>query len=462
MRLTSSIVRHCWLLGMCLAAFVFMEWVAITQFLSGHWYLADVGEINTILRNTLRGRLMYSPNMEGSNFGYHFSPALLLFSPLTLLSRYPIPLVTSYVAALALCPIPIFKIARQNGLPASIGLAAGFLFLANHFIGSIELANHYEVYYILLMLCTIALSAEGGVRFWVCAVAALGIKEDAAVWMFAYAVFMALDTREPEMRKRALKLAVVSVGFLLVAGATIWAVGSHQAGNATFFAQRLAGFGVSVDGGTTLLLLFASAGLLSLAGGRAALLVLVPAPMLLGGYEFTRNLLYYYSYPFMPFLIFSAIRGLANIRRRVLARGYDEKKFARNAVAFCLIVGAVQLPLPTRTDFYTRFPFEVKDRDYFRLSIAREKIPPDSPVAIQFGLWGVTPMRAGALRLSKQNIASDAYVFIDSFSPYGMDESDYVDIVTTLAKETHKGERDMIFGQYEFFIFSPLKKEGTK
>ncbi|MBA2670825.1 MAG: DUF2079 domain-containing protein [Gemmatimonadetes bacterium] len=103
--------------------------MAITRFLSARWYLSDVGNIHYALVNTLHGAFMYSPVHEANHFGYHFTPFLLPIAPLTLLSDYPVPLVTSYTLALALCPLALFRIARNVGLPGWLPAAVGVLFL---------------------------------------------------------------------------------------------------------------------------------------------------------------------------------------------------------------------------------------------------------------------------------------------------------------------------------------------
>src|SRR5688572_17761729 len=83
-------------LSICIAAFAWMEWAALRSQMLGRWYLADVGSLHYCLVNTLHGRFMWSPMVEANHFGYHFTPLLLLMSPVTWFSAYPVPLVSLY------------------------------------------------------------------------------------------------------------------------------------------------------------------------------------------------------------------------------------------------------------------------------------------------------------------------------------------------------------------------------
>ena len=245
---------------LCLAAFVWMEWIAVTAWLSGHWYLADVGYVNSALLSTMSGRFMYIPQVQGSAFGYHFWPTLALLSPVTWFSSYPLPLVTCYALAIALWPLPIYALARQAGLHGMVAAALGFLFLANHFTASIQLAWHYEVILVLLVLCTMAAMRRGGYAFWICAFAALGTKEDAAVWLGVYAAYTWFFSENQILKRRAIQLGILCIVYFLVAVAVILATATGQKNNASVFLERLGTFGVSREGAMSLLAIIASAG----------------------------------------------------------------------------------------------------------------------------------------------------------------------------------------------------------
>lgn len=441
---------------LCLLAFCYMEWVALTQWMSGHWYLADVGNIHYCLANTLRGRFMWSPLMEGNHFAWHFTPLLLALSPVSLLSTYPVPLVTLYMAALAVCPIPIVMIYRRacdpGECPACIGLALGFLFLANHFVASLELANHFEVFFLLFFLCTMA--AEGSPRaFGVFALLTLAVKEDAAVWLIPYLAWSALGGPRGE-RRRQFGAMAFCVMYLAVAAVVTWAVGRSQVGNISDYASRAREIRPGVDSLLTLAGLYASFALLPLLGGRAALLPLVPAPMLLVGFPFVRHLAYYYSYPFLPYLTLAAILGAVRLQRWLGARMAPQRAAVLVAclIAACAIA---QLPIRTRTDGYRRVPFEISSRDQYRNQVAAELLPRDASVAIQHGLWGISPTVKDARMLSRKNIDPGTYVFLDLQSPIGMDRQEYLSLTRDLLGEADRKERTLLHDNGDIYLIGP-------
>jgi uncharacterized membrane protein len=444
---------------LCAVAFFWMEWIALTQWLSGRWYLADVGNIHYCLVNTLAGRFMHSPLTGGNHFAWHFTPFLLLLAPVVGLSAYPVPLVTGYVMALSLCPLPIYYMARERGLGVAPAVACGYLFLANHFTGSLQLANHFEVWYVLFALC--ALAAFGGAArwFWSAVALALMVKEDAAVWLLALAVWMWLTMRGVAVRGRAARLAGVCVAYGVVAAAAMALAAVGQPGDIRDYAERAAGWALSREGLSALGLLVASFGLLPLAGGREALLLLAPVPVVLVGFPFMRNLLYYYSYPFLPFLALATVSGAAAAARWLERHGWPRGRTMGALAVYMGVVGTLQLALPTRTDGYRRVPFEVTSRDRYRLEVARERLPREGPAVLQFGLWGVTPTRADARPLTAEPPAPEAWVFLDLRAPHGLPRDAFIAVARRLMDDAGAGRRRLVHERSEIYVFSPVLAE---
>ena len=438
-----------------IASFGYMEFLAINNWMAGRWYLADVGSIQAALQNTLRGKFMWSPFVEANHYRYHFTPLLTALAPITLLSIYPIPLVTVYMAALALCPLPLLRIAREAGLHGALGVAMGVLFLGNHFTGSVELAYHFESIYILLMLCTIAFAANGcGWAFWLSAVGTLMVKEDASVWCGCFAVYC-MFSRDALERDRGRRLLAVAACMLAVGVGIIYFVGRGSSSNASFYVERAGHLEFSAAALWSVVLLIASAGGLPVFGGRSLVLALVPGVMLLSSYEFTRDLLYYYSYPFLPFLFFATIHGAARVSRWFSSRGRGGVYFSYGLAALLCGVGVVELFLPARTDGYVRLPVEITARDEYRLKVARDVLPPNAPTAIQFGLWGVTPKRDEAWQLTKKNITAERWVFADLKSPYGMGRDEYVGLMRDLMDEVTSGSRKLLHSREDIYVVGP-------
>lgn len=431
-----------------------MEWTAITRFLAGQWFLADVGNIHYCMWNTLHGRFMYSPLTSCSHFAYHFTPLLVVLSPISLLSSYPVPLVTCYTLGLAACVFPIHALCWQKGLRAAVSVALAFCFIANHFVGSIELAAHFEVFFILLFLCCMAARPDSW-WFWVWGALTLAVKEDAAVWLGAWCVFEWFRTRH---RSYAV-LGVTAVVYLVAAGACMVVVArvGHVAGTG-WYAQRTGGVRLGWDIGVNVAALLASFALLPLAAGRTALLLIPPAAVLFVNFDFMRQLQYYYSYPILPFLVYASVEGAS----RLVGAVPQAKRQSEIAVAAALVVaGLIQFVLPTRTDGLLRVPVRVTSRDRYRVQIARDLVPRQAPVAIQFGLWGVTPTVPGAQMLGPQPLPADMYVFLDLKAAYGMPRDEFIALVRPVFADAEEGRRRLLYRQHDIFIISPVHMQSA-
>jgi uncharacterized membrane protein len=445
---------------MCLLAFAWMEWLALNHWMAGRWYLADVGNIQFALFNTLHGRFMWSPMVETNHYAYHFTPLLTALAPITLLSVYPIPLITVYLVALSCCPLALFRITRNAGASGPVALSLGFLFLSNHFTGSVQLSYHFETLLVLFVLCIIALgNSSRPVAFWCSVTLALFVKEDAAAWCAAFAVYcLVVPSHMPGARAR--KLLVLSLVAGVVAGFVIWAVGHSGTANASFYIERAGHFGFSWSAARSFLLLIASTGGLCLLGGNSMVLALLPGILLLSSYPFTRELLYYYSYPFLPFLFLATALGAARLERQLVRKTSPVAAMAI-VCGWMILCGLIQLFLPTRVDGYIRTTVPVRARDELRLRAAREVLPADAPTAIQFGLWGLTPNRQQAWQLKAANIQPDRWIFADLKSPYGMATAEYVEIMRSVMDEVTSGSRKLLFSRDDIFVVGPRANSGV-
>lgn len=446
-----------WLLA-CIAlvvlSFGYMEWLAFNNWRAGRWYLADVGNIQYCLVNTLHGRFMWSPLVETNHYRYHFTPLLTALAPVTLLSDYPVPLVTVYMLALALCPLPLYKLARTRGLPGSVAVAIGFLFLANHFVGSVQLAYHFETLFVLGMLCVIAFSSRPGVLlFWNSAIATLLVKEDAAAWCACYGIYC-WSHKDAVLRDRGKKLFAASCAVLISALLVIAALAHGRENSAAFYLKRAGEIELSGTALSTFTMLVLSTGGVCLLGKRSMILAAVPAVMLLSSYSFTRELKYYYSYPFLPFLFLATVQGARRALEFLSSRVGLRR--AQSILGIWFVgCGCVQFFLPTRTDDYKRLPAEVTAHDELRLQVARDVLPAAAPATIQFGLWGITPKRVDAVQLSRENISPERYIFADLKSPYGVPRSDYIEMMRDVMDEVTSGQRRLLFSRDDIFIVSP-------
>lgn len=437
-------------------AFALMMWVSLTQWIAGLWFMNDVGNVYNMWYATLRGNLLWSPYTETSLLAYHFTPLLVVLSPLSLLSDYPIPLVASYVFALAACVVPIHALARRRfGLPPVLAFAAGILFLSNHFVASIHLSNHFESYFILAFLTTMALAREPHPRaFWTAAVVTLMVKEDAALWLGLWAAFEAWSTPAGPLRKRHAVLTSVCVAYALLAVGVIALFARIEGAGAQEYFGRIGDFGPSRAAAGALGALFLSFCLLPLFAGRWLALMLLPAPLMLGDFEFSRALLYYYSYPFVPAATLAMLAGMDAVTRRFDAA--HRSATARGLVAVVLLCAAVQLAVPTRTDSMRRVPFPVLADHFQRIEMLRTTPPPTEPVVVQFGLWSLLPVRDGMRNLSGKNLDHPGHVVFDTRLFFGLSGDETRGIIARLNADTASGRRTLDNPASALFVFSPM------
>jgi uncharacterized membrane protein len=446
-----------WLLAfLCLAGFSCMEYLAINQWLGGRWFLADVGNIQYCLVNTWNGKFMYSPLDEANFFAGHFSPILFLMLPLIWLSVYPIPLVTTYQLALALTPVPIYIIARQRSLAPVVAVSAGFWFLCNHFVGSLELSNHFESLYVLFALSLIAsLHAGNKHAWWVFAILALAVKEDAALWILGYACWEYIFHRSGRGKSRATWLVALCVGWAIVAVVVMVIASTGASTNASRYLTRMNGISISRENLWVFLLLIVSSAGMCLANWKAAILLLIPIPVLLGNYSFTRTLQYYYSYPFLPFLAYATLAGAASICEWGANRPNVARHVTKAVSAVLLLAGAVQLSLPTRVEGQRRFPQEILQADDLRRHVAADCLPRNAPVAVQFGMWGIIPWRPDTVWLKPGQYTGRHYLLIDQFGAHGLAKADYEQLRKDLQKDVDLNRRKVLYDAYGYVVLSP-------
>lgn len=439
-----------------LIAFGYMEWIALSQWLTGRWYLADVGNIHYCLFNTWHDGFMNSPLIGHNNhFAFHFTPFLVLLSPLVFLSVYPVPLVTTYVLALAFCVPAVYLVARHCGVRPHGAVVLAWLFLSNHFVASLELANHFEVFYVLFGILAISLRATRW--FFPLVILALSVKEDAAVWLGGWAGAEWWLAKDPRERRRYQQVVIISICYFVVAMATMLIL-QYLCGRGavTDYAGRFRGFGPGRDTFVTFGLLMASFAMLPLFAGWRMLLCLIPLPMLLASFPFMRHLLYYYSYPFLPFLIYTTSLGYRRLDT-VLRRRNPALAAVFAVIIFA--VGAVQWTLPTGTDGYRRIPFSVTSRDWYRFHLARHVLPPDAPLALQFGLWGITPHRLGTHLLAPDELKPTDWVFMDLQSPHGLKKrEDFIAVARHVLADVESGKRKALHMTDDIFIVTPVQR----
>lgn len=167
---------------------------------------------------TLKGEMMCEPfhGIWACHFVHHFTPILFLLVPLYLILAGPLFLLYLQVLAGALSAWFLYEIAKAV-LPASFprfaaaAVASTFL-LFRPFLNGVMYDFHYEMFFpILIFACFFrAVIKKNTVLFAVSFILALGIKEDMAIYLVFFGLFLAWKYKECR------RLGLISAGAALI------------------------------------------------------------------------------------------------------------------------------------------------------------------------------------------------------------------------------------------------------
>lgn len=443
---------------------LFAAWhvlIVVSQYLTNHFYTHDVGAIDYALYNTYHGRFMYHVSEHESLFAHHFAPFLLLLVPLHALVRHVllVPLFECFAVfsgawAMAWLVDGLMRGGRRiAGAGFSpLALAVGFFYVANPFVGSIVLANHQESLAVALGLWTLAAAANRRPRtFWVLLLGTLSVKEDLAIYWGLFGLYwiflgwerpdrdgvrplFGLSAKTRKLRRGGAIVALCIVWFV-VAVAVVRMTAQLWGAPASAFAHRYAWLGEVLRAAPEnpmralellwrppwrmALLLLPTVGFLPLAA-PTTLLPILPACYVMGlsATEPMSLLLYYYSYPFIPFLFlgvaFSVSKAMRGIRRIQLGR-----ILSPILTLLFLGAGAYLATVPTLTDGMFRVPLRPTGRHAWVREQLRRHVPPEASVAAQFDLLCQVPYRYHMYALSETSIEQTEYWLFDLRGNYG-------------------------------------------
>jgi len=210
----------------------------------------------------------------------------------------------------------------------------------------------------------------------------------------------------------------------------------------------------------TLGILVLSVGGLCLFSGKALFLCLIPLPILLVGFPFMRELRYYYSYPFLPFLTFAMISGCAAVTRY-----FDRKQFVwgKSVLVIWMSVFAIaQLFLPTFTDGYYRKPWTITAKDVRAKQALSAILPRDAKVAVSFGAFGLVPYRSQGMNMFEEKyITSDSWVVLWLARHCGMEQERFMRLARSVMDEVDAGRRRVRYDRDDLLIISPVVSDDS-
>lgn len=334
----------------------------------------DLGNMVQAVWNTAHGRILESTEVSGAQFsrlGAHVDPALALFAPLALVWPGADPLLIAQAAIVATGALPAFWLGRRFLGDERLALAAAAAWLLYPPLQFAVLFDFHPVTLAApLLLFAIWAAAEGRVPLLALfGLLAIATQEQVGLAVAGIALWMAW--RHPARRRAGASIAAAAVAWVAVAVAVVIPHFAVEGGNPHVRRYGALGDGPS-DILTTALTRPWELAQVALTPGRLGYLalLLLPvlflpllAPALLAGAlpQVAINLLadtgpaqsieYHYAAVIAPFVIASAILGLARLResprrarlpRRALAPG----ALAAALVAGGLLVGARVGPLP--------------------------------------------------------------------------------------------------------------------
>jgi uncharacterized membrane protein len=323
------------------ALLVVTAWTALAfgRAVAGHLSLAtnafDLSVFDYALWGVLHGRAGFVPFLAQSIFSQHFMPVLFVLAPVYALAESPVLLMGIQVVATAGAGWLCYRFAVAQGVARLPALALLAVFLLSRRTHSAATSFFYpECLQALLTLAVVACWRRPAWAYWSCAVLLLATKEDAGLYLGAFAVLQWVWPLVPDARpRRAIATAVVAA--LWMALALGWAIPASRARDGLdtvnpFVASRFASSDGALDARAlasrvvsrhslaTLGDLAAGTGLLPLA---APIWLLPAVPGLVLGFAakpgtMQAAVIGHYAWPVLPWLFLSAAVGLARLQRR--------------------------------------------------------------------------------------------------------------------------------------------------
>lgn len=196
-------------LSFIIAAYAML--VCYSLYWRGSYNFHDLGLINDWFANIGRGKPFYVSEYQASHLGKHFTPSLLLLFPFYLLteSQFILILLGSLAFAWTFVELVIFAeaFARAENLQLSPVLrfyliALSLFFTLSTFHKTVLASAHFEIFFIPIAIKIVRLFLEGAKRlsFYGWLVLAIGIRQDAAIFLGSILLALSLYRGQPGKR----------------------------------------------------------------------------------------------------------------------------------------------------------------------------------------------------------------------------------------------------------------------
>ena len=177
---------------------VIFSYASIKQYNAYNTTLYDLGIFDQVIWNTAHGRFFES-SIKGFNFlGDHFSPILILISPLYHIFRDVRILLVLQTFLLAIGAFPIYLIAKRELKKESIALIFAFIYLAYPPLGYLNMFDFHTVSIAvpLLVWAFYLFKTKKWPLFYLCITGALFCKEEIGLIVLFLGIYIFITTRD--------------------------------------------------------------------------------------------------------------------------------------------------------------------------------------------------------------------------------------------------------------------------
>ncbi len=435
--------------------FVFYLILKITQHYSFHTNAFDLSIYDYAVANTLRGKFLFVPFLNGSFFQEHFSPILLLLTPWYMIKNSPVTLLVIQCLAVAGAAWPLFLLASRQLGNKALALIIVFAYLNNwYLVHGLLYDFHVEMFEPLLIILMLWGYLERKyLVYWISLLLALMCKEDVGLYLFFFGLLVLI-------KEKRIKLGLITSGASLLwvfTALLIIALMNNEAAvfsgykfltnwipqntslSERFFhwtSHPLETAGIFLN--MKVFRLFYPLAFLPLFSWWGILLLAPIGLNASSANSLQAGFMLYYSAPIIPFLFVGVIFGLKNILKRNLNKFWI-------LLALCLYLVAFNV--------HRYFPDSLEARHKTGRAML-QSIPENVPLAAQSSLVPHISHR-GQIHILPRTEASDEYIALDlAGNPFPMTKQGLHDIYKSIKNNPKYRE---IFNKDDFILFQKSK-----
>lgn len=314
-----------------IGSFLFLVSIKLNQHYSFNTGAYDLSMYDTAISNTLKGKFLFSHQLQRNFLAEHFAPFILIFIPFYWILDTPIVLLILLAFAGASAIISVYFLAKYSGVSTSISAFCAMFVVGNSYFSRCLMFDfHHEIFVIaifLIMIC--AYKKENFTLMFIMAALSFTVKEDMFLYIFFFGVYLTLVKRKWRIGT-SLMILSVTVGSLVLG----FVLPALNDGTPIVASVRLAHLGNNMK---NIIWTFLSTPALTTEVqwktiwsvtksflflpilSPYSFLVAIPGMILnsMSSHSAQKQLVQYYSAPVLPFVIWPFINSIAKIEIRL-------------------------------------------------------------------------------------------------------------------------------------------------